>query len=136
MRSIRIGAVLSVQDMASLRTDGSGGENDLERILANCSKFILKTFDTKTMDWAEKFIGKRKVEKSKYIKNELGENEKIADSDIEWNESAIIDPKILPDMMYGCGMFISGSTPTIVQSYYVGGEPSSTYVCNMEPITE
>lgn len=134
IRSIRISAILSVQDFVSLRTDGSAGESDQKRVLANCAKLILKTYDTESMEWAEKFIGKRLIEKTKTHKDEFGDTAKLIDAEIEESEVPIVDVKILPDMMYGCGIFIAGSQPTIVQSYYVGGKATGSFVTNLEPM--
>lgn len=134
VRSIKICAILSGQDFVSFKPDGGEGEAEQKRLLANSAKLILKTYDNESMKWAEEFIGKRYYYNPKKYLDEKGDLTQDVYGEIEEKEEAIMDVKKLSDMMYGCGVFISGSMPTIVQSYYVGGKPEGSFITNFESL--
>lgn len=132
VRSINLCAILSGQDFVSFKPDGGEGEAEQKRLLANSAKLILKTYDNDSMEWAEKFIGKRYYYDPKTYLDERGDVQQDAHGEIESKEDVIMDVKKLADMMYGCGVSITGTQPVIVQSYYVGGRPEGSFVTNLE----
>lgn len=125
-RSLNFSAIISVQDVASL-----GNEEDTQKTLANTSKYILKSVDTKIKEFMDTQIAEQEViEKEKY----LTASGKIANSDVDnlkINKVKPIDSTILGDLNYGCGVFICNSSPEIIQSYYFGGKDVEPYIASM-----
>lgn len=125
-RSLNFCAILSLQDVAGLGTD-----ENTQKALANTSKYILKSYDTKIKEFMDAQVSEVEViEKEKYL-NSSGN---IVNSDIDnikINKTKIIDSTILNNLNYGCGIYIANSKPQIIQSYYFGGKEVEPYIASM-----
>lgn len=126
-RSLNMGAILSLQDVAGL-----GNEEETKKTLANTSKFVLKSYDTEIREFVEKQLGEvESIEMSKYIDADGKVVDGVGES-ITVSKDKSFDVSILGDMSYGCGIYICNSKPRIVQSYYFGGDEVEPYVVSME----
>ena len=126
-RSLNISAILSLQDVAGLGTD-----EDTQKTLANTSKFVLKSYDSKIKEFVEGQLSENEViEQEKYI-DSFGNVRQSVSENIKINKEKSIDASILSDLNYGCGLFISNSKPIIVQSYYFGGKEVEPYIASIE----
>jgi len=126
-RSLNIGTILSLQDVAGL-----GAEEDTQKVLANTAKFVLKSYDTKIKEFVESQLSETSVvEQEKYI-DSFGNVKQSSSENIKINKVKSIDVSILGDLNYGCGIFIANSEPIIIQSYYFGGKDVEPYMASME----
>lgn len=126
-RSLNIGAILSLQDVAGL-----GSDEETQKALANTSKFVLKSYDTKIRDFVEQQLSEEDVmEVQQYLNSERKIVEAVGEN-ITVKREKSFDISMLSDLSYGCGVYLSNSKPIIVQSYFFGGDEVEPYVVSME----
>lgn len=126
-RSLNMGAVLSLQEVAGL-----GSDEATKKAMANTSKLILKSYDREIKEFVDSQLAEEDYVDTQKQFNVNGKIVETIGENIEVKQRKTFDTSILSDMMYGCGIYICNSKPVIVQSYYVGGESTEPYISSME----
>jgi len=124
-RSLNIAVLVGTQDNASLKVGGTD-ETSQERALANTTKIIPKTEDTKVIEWVKGMMSDINVETPKIQKDHDGKW--VETTDLEIKEQKTFNAEKLRDFGNGFALVFLGSKEEdliFLQSFYLGGSPET-----------
>ncbi|QDD68125.1 TraM recognition domain-containing protein [Caminibacter pacificus] len=123
-RSLKISMVYSTQDKASFLPEND--DREMKRILGNMKKLVLQVQDEEIFEYVEKYIDEVEVLEEKEIIREMGKEKSIkADTtSLKIEKKPAFPVKKLSSFSKGLSLLLNGDNPIIIQSYYVGENPS------------
>jgi hypothetical protein len=126
LRSLRIALLLSVQDTVSVQPEGSGGQREQSRILANLAKIVLQNKDSDTHEFEKMIPETEVIESDSYLHSAIGK--KVFGSQ-NLTVKKIKNFEIAQSSRFskGFGVYIDGARdePLYFQSYYIGDNGES-----------
>lgn len=132
IRSLNMSAILSVQDMVSVKPRGIDEEQ--RRILANLSKIILQHKDKDVIELQQLVPEVEVLESTGYLQSAIKDNQFIANKgDMKIERQKAFDMTMSKNFQKGMGMMIlDKDEPIIFQSYYVGGNESALMISRFD----
>lgn len=121
VRSLRIGMLLSLQDMVSAKPAGGDGDIEQKRNIANVGKILLQNRDGDTEEFA-KMVQKVKVINSDgYLRSAINDSV-ISNHTLKIEEVPAVSMAVTSRFQKGMALYIDGGSlePIIFQSYYIG----------------
>lgn len=121
LRSLRIGMILSGQDVVSVQPEGNGGQREQARNLANMAKIVLQNRDADTHEFEKMIPEIEVIESDNFIHSAIG-NRVFGSKNMSVKKMRTFEIAQSSRFSKGFGVYIDGArTETVYfQSYYIG----------------